>query len=1020
LSARARGGSAQLNDAITRAIDALSHRQHPNGSWNATETLEPQATATQVVVDAFMGRLQEHDRSRATQFLSSQQQPDGGFAAYPGSPSSLSTSSLVWAALHAIGSEHAGPLLASTRRFAEQHGGAPAMVQRLFDNADQNALLMAMVGLVDPDELPEPTLWISILPPALALMERKLNAGVIMGALAMGWVTRRLRAQKRQQRVDVLWPLHQLEALRTAQFLGRFQNPGGDWDGNTLQTGLYAAGLFAAGVDVGKAAQWLDDQKIYDDNGMHIRVFTCENWMTAFALRAMLHAGVARTTDSIDRGLRFLCASQLTTAMPRIDQRQANAARKGGWAFQPSNITMPDSDDTAAVLSTMGLALQRDQGVPLHGTTTDLVQRAVDGGLPQLLDMQSTLGGWSAFVWGLGEKKPGPMYQRPVGMPRTLAQQAAWFFSPPPELQDPPTEGLTGRVLVGLAALGYRNQAPEVVRAMAWLHDQRADNGVWWGRWLVNYLSGTASVVSGLCACGVSPTLPWLSSAISWLVARQNDDGGWGETPLSYSDIHQAGVGPSMAPLTALVVTALLDAGMAHQPAVQRGIAYLLRTQQHDGLWSNDGWLQVMIPPDQFYVYEGERMCRPLEALARYRSAITPLPKPNLEERLLPLQQGLAMPALANQPSAWTPATIASLRHIADPIADATMSAIYRDGQSRALGQVMSTLVASDEPLPVGLPAAAQAYFVATEDMPRWADQHQLDIAAQIFVDHGWAVAMGLFTSSLPQSYCAAKGARVLLQTQGMTRNTNRRVLETAQFVFDVLNPGAFERGGRGIRAVQKVRLMHATIRHLILVKGAWDGVRWGVPINQMDLAGTLMTFSVVILDVIAKAGVRLSAEQQQAYVHLWNVVGHFMGVAPELTPTNTARGRELMDAVRDSQWASSLQGRELGLALVNSMDDYLPGPLEMRLPAALVRTFAGDRCADLLDLPAATWTRRLLAGVGVIDDLFGKPTDPRGDPMLRGLMTRMMERLINVQRDGKQTGFRIPQQLMRGWSLRD
>ena len=97
-----------------------------------------------------------------------------------------------------------------------------------------------------------------------------------------------------------------------------------------------------------------------------------------------------------------------------------------------------------------------------------------------------------------------------------------------------------------------------------------------------------------------------------------------------------------------------------------------------------------------------------------------------------------------------------------------------------------------------------------------------------------------------------------ILKTGGMRGNTRRRILETAQFVFDVLNLGAFTATGRGVRSTQKVRLMHATIRHLTLMEGQWDSKSWGVPLNQEDLAGTLMTFSVVVLDVFESVGVRL------------------------------------------------------------------------------------------------------------------------------------------------------------------
>ena len=51
------------------------------------------------------------------------------------------------------------------------------------------------------------------------------------------------------------------------------------------------------------------------------------------------------------------------------------------------------------------------------------------------------------------------------------------------------------------------------------------------------------------------------------------------------------------------------------------------------------------------------------------------------------------------------------------------------------------------------------------------------------------------------------------------------------------------------------------------------------MPINQEDLAGTLMTFSCVVLDALKKLRVGYSAAEGEAFLHAWKVVGHFMGV---------------------------------------------------------------------------------------------------------------------------------------------
>ena len=46
---------------------------------------------------------------------------------------------------------------------------------------------------------------------------------------------------------------------------------------------------------------------------------------------------------------------------------------------------------------------------------------------------------------------------------------------------------------------------------------------------------------------------------------------------------------------------------------------------------------------------------------------------------------------------------------------------------------------------------------------------------------------------------------------------------------------------------------MHAAVRHLVRSSPRYDP-EWGTPVNQEDLAGTLMTFSIVVLDALEQA----------------------------------------------------------------------------------------------------------------------------------------------------------------------
>ena len=54
-------------------------------------------------------------------------------------------------------------------------------------------------------------------------------------------------------------------------------------------------------------------------------------------------------------------------------------------------------------------------------------------------------------------------------------------------------------------------------------------DGSWYGRWGMNYIYGTWSVLCALNAAGVDHGAPAMRKAAAWLIAIQNADGGWGE-----------------------------------------------------------------------------------------------------------------------------------------------------------------------------------------------------------------------------------------------------------------------------------------------------------------------------------------------------------------------------------------------------------------------------------------------------------------------------------------------------------
>ena len=200
------------------------------------------------------------------------------------------------------------------------------------------------------------------------------------------------------------------------------------------------------------------------------------------------------------------------------------------------------------------------------------------------------------------------------------------------------------------------------------------------------------------------------------------------------------------------------------------------------------------------------------------------------------------------------------------------------------------------------MPDELQDYLAETLPLPEWADMGKIQRGQQLFETWGIEIALCLFCASLPSSYAAAKGVKVLYLTAQLDTNTRRRVMETGQFLIDVLTAGALDDHGNGRRVIQRVRLMHAAVRHLIKARneqkpGLWQP-DWGTPINQEDLAGTLLAFSCVVIDPMRLLGAHIPAEDVDAYLHLWNVIGHLLGVRDELLVRDITEATALVDKI--------------------------------------------------------------------------------------------------------------------------
>jgi squalene-hopene/tetraprenyl-beta-curcumene cyclase len=322
-------------------------------------------------------------------------------------------------------------------------------------------------------------------------------------------------------------------------------------------------------------------------------------WDTGLAAHALLETGDAEAQARVTKALQWLEPKQILDVKGDWTVRRPDV-RPGGWAFQYANPHYPDVDDTAVVAMAMERTQQLDPKVDHRAS----LARAEEW----ILGLQSQNGAWGAF-------DADNEYHYLNNIP----------FADHGALLDPPTEDVTGRCVSMLAQFGQTVENSQVVRAgVDYLRQTQLAEGSWYGRWGMNYIYGTWSVLCALNAAGVGHAAPEMRKAADWLVKIQNADGGWGEDGSSYK-LDYKGYEPasSTASQTAWAVLGLMATGDTAHPAVARGIAYLMKTQGRDGFWDEPRYTATGFPRVFYLRYHGYRRYFPLWAMARYRNLVS-------------------------------------------------------------------------------------------------------------------------------------------------------------------------------------------------------------------------------------------------------------------------------------------------------------------------------------------------------------------------------------------------------------
>lgn len=669
----------RLGIAVTRTRDWLLKNQASAGFWVGELEGDTILESEYILLLTWMGRGDSDEVKRAARYVEQQQLTDGGWAIYPGGPLEISASVKAYWSLKIAGHTSNEEQMVRAREAILSAGGAEKMNsftrfyfallgQISYDRCPAVPPELMLIPSWCPLNIYEMSAWSRTILVPLSIMwahrpvtqlcdewsvaelflDGPENLPVSMppseslddlkSGHSFDW-------QKCFRRID--WTLKLIEKLRLRPFRRRALRRATKWMLERFDESDGLGAIFPPIIwsvislrclgyeeESPEVQAQLDELKsLTISEGDTDRLQPCKSpvWDTAIATIALRDAGVSPGHPSMQKSVDWLLDKEVRT---RGDwAKRVNCREPSGWFFEFNNRFYPDIDDTCMVVIALARCLpdspdwhtdflvdewsphDADQDasavLSIRNVNSDIatiqVERlkpmlgAIHRGARWILAMQSRDGGWGAFDRDNA---------REVFTQVPFADHNAMI--------DPSTADLTARMLEMFSYLGLSADHPALRRALKFVWDDQDPENCWYGRWGVNYIYGTWQSLVGLTRIGVPLTDARVRRAANWLKTVQQENGGWGETPRSYDDPSLKGQGPVTASQTAWAILGLISAGEGESESVQRGIEFLLNTQNDDGTWNEDSWTGTGFPRVFYLKYHLYRISFPLMALSRY------------------------------------------------------------------------------------------------------------------------------------------------------------------------------------------------------------------------------------------------------------------------------------------------------------------------------------------------------------------------------------------------------------------
>lgn len=318
-----------------------------------------------------------------------------------------------------------------------------------------------------------------------------------------------------------------------------------------------------------------------------------------------------------------------------------------------------------------------------------------------------------------------------------------------------------------------------------------------------------------------------------------------------------------------------------------------------------------------------------------------------------------ALGIIAPEPAwSWSPAaSVAGTgsgvdpRTVWDDEADALVARLFARGEVDRVNELLATWTRNDQPLLAGLPEDLAAFIERARRLPDWTDQAKLHQAFDFYERRGLYLGVLYGLGSGMMSCVIPREAKAVYYSAGGA-DMKDRIAKTAKLGYDIGAQNAFGPGGQMIVTCVKTRLTHAAVRHLLPRSGHWQAsAEEAKPISQGDIMVTWHSLATFSANKLTAWGVPMPAADSAAFLHLWQVTAHLLGVSDEYIPATwpeaTAQSRQVLDPIL----APSTEGVKLATTLLNLAAEY-DGGLTKPMLHSFTRYCLGDQVADWLQVP--------------------------------------------------------------------